>query len=211
MFQMPKVKICGLTRPADLKAAVTAGADTVGLVHYRPSPRSLHGFAAAQLLAALPEKIQAVLVVVDADRAYLEGLLSWLPIHAVQLCGRQRAQAWEAFPTPILRRLGVEAGAWQEAKAWGEIACGFVLDHPSSPGGSGKTVDRSLAAELAAAWPCLLAGGLDESGVAAAVAGVRPSGVDASSRLEWKPGWKDPDRVRAFVRAAKGALEKVHG
>jgi phosphoribosylanthranilate isomerase len=91
-------------------------------------------------------------------------------------------------------------------ESWRGIAAGFVLDHPSSAGGSGREIDLAIAAELARLAPCLLAGGLDERNVAERVRAVRPAGVDASSRLESAPGHKDPARVTAFIRAARAEV-----
>jgi phosphoribosylanthranilate isomerase len=206
---LPRVKVCGLRRAADARAAVAAGADAIGLVIHPASPRHLEEREATALAAALPPGVLPVLVCVDALPRRLERLALRVGARAVQLCGGEHAPDWRAFPLPVLRRLAVDAQADRELDAWRDVACGFVLDQPGAPGGTGRGVDLERAARLAAAAPCLLAGGLDASGVAAAVARVRPAGVDASSRLESAPGVKDPARLDAFVRAARAALQEV--
>jgi phosphoribosylanthranilate isomerase len=100
----------------------------------------------------------------------------------------------------------VQEGALVQMARWFGVAEGFVLDHPSSAGGSGLLVDQTCARELAATGPCLLAGGLDPETVASAIRATCPLGVDASSRLESSPGQKDPQRVRDFVRHAQRAF-----
>ena len=206
MAELPRIKVCGLTRSADVRAALEAGADALGFVQYAPSPRDLATTEAGKLIAAVPAGVARVLVVVDSTPESASAALKATGADHLQLCGDQRAADWTDFDAPILRRIAVQDGAREELKSWEHVALGFVLDHPRGPGGSGRTVDESLAASLASLAPCLLAGGLDPDNVAQRVAAARPVGVDASSRLETSPGIKDPDRVRAFVAAARAAL-----
>ena len=211
MLDEPTVKVCGLTCSADVDVALEAGAQALGFVHHLPSPRHLDAAAAAVLAARAPADVWTVAVLVDAERDRAEEHVRASGARAIQLCGSEEAQDWRGFPVPVLRRIPVARGAEQELERWRDVAAGFVLDHPAAPGGSGRAVDEELAASLARAAPCLLAGGLDGDNVAARVARVRPVGVDASSRLERAPGAKDHDAVRAFVRAARAALGGLHG
>jgi phosphoribosylanthranilate isomerase len=208
-FRIPRIKVCGVRRAADALAVASAGGDAIGLVRHRPSPRHLEPAEGSALLLQAPGALLPVLVVVDADPKELERAARAYGARAVQLCGDQRASDWSGFPMPILRRIAVQAGAERELESWLAVAAGFVLDHPAAAGGTGHSVDLELAARLAARAPCLLAGGLDGSNVAAAVERVRPAGVDASSRLESSPGVKDAIRIAAFVRAARAALSEV--
>ena len=209
MVELSRIKVCGLTRAEDVRAALDAGADALGFVQYAPSPRDLSPETAAELIADVPAGVARVLVVVECTPATARAALEATGADHLQLCGEQRAADWAGFPVPILRRIAVQDGAHEELTSWRELALGFVLDHPSGPGGSGRTVDETLAAELASLAPCLLAGGLDPDNVAERVAATRPAGVDGSSRLETRPGIKDPDRVRAFVTAARAALDAM--
>ena len=206
-FPLPRVKVCGLTRAEDVTAAVEAGADAVGFVAWEGSPRHVSSSRVAELVQGLPAGVRSVGVMVDADPHQGEVWAESAGVGALQLCGDQNPRDWEGFPLPLLRRIGVEEGAAEWMDAWGEVASGFVLDHPSSPGGSGREVDTSLAAALAGQAPCLLAGGLDPDRVPRAVREIRPGGVDASSGLESEPGIKDPEKVAAFVARALEALE----
>ena len=206
-FRPPRVKVCGLTRAEDVRAAASAGAEAIGLVCHPASPRHVELELARSLVGCLPPHVAAIAVVVDGS---LEQVLAWsreVGASAVQLCGAQVASDWEGFELPILRRVGVDAAAAEEIGRWREVARAFVLDHPGGPGGTGRQVDLDLAAELASENECLLAGGLDAENVGTAVRRVRPAGVDASSRLELAPGKKDPERIRSFVARALAALE----
>jgi phosphoribosylanthranilate isomerase len=206
-FRLPQIKVCGLTHATDVHTAMAAGADAFGAVHYPPSPRSVEPEAIAAIFAVLPAQAIKVGVVVDLDPACAADFVARSQVNALQLCGSENPAAWADCATPLLRRIPVDARGAAEIEAWRGIACGFVLDHPKSAGGSGIAVDFELAAELAASAPCLLAGGLSAGNIAAAIAAVRPCGVDASSRLEQLPGRKNPAKVLAFVRAAQAALE----
>lgn len=209
MKQLPRVKVCGMTRPQDVDAAVRAGADAVGFVHHPPSPRHVDPEVARALVARVPHGVWSVAVLVDATPAIARSVIEQSGAQVVQLCGSERAVDFHGFDAPILRRLPVAFGAREEIGRWRLVAAGFVLDHPSGPGGTGRAVDLTAAALLAARVPCLLAGGLDADNVAERVAAVAPRGVDGASRLESAPGKKDPERVEAFVVEARNALERM--
>jgi len=200
------IKICGLTRGEDVRAGVEAGADLFGFVHHEPSPRHVSEADLVPLVALVPEGKASVLVVVDGEVAALARLMENSGATFLQLCGDQDPDAFKGFGFSILRRIGVQEGALVQMARWFGVAEGFVLDHPSSAGGSGLLVDQTCARELAATGPCLLAGGLDPETVASAIRATCPLGVDASSRLESSPGQKDPQRVRDFVRHAQRAF-----
>lgn len=200
--KIPRIKVCGVTALEDVERSFEDGLDAIGLVRWPGSPRFLSAAAAETLADSLPSGVLAVEVLVDATP---DDVSSWAG--AVQLCGGEAPEPWFDFRVPILRRLPVAPGAEVVIEAWSGVAAAFVLDHPSSPGGSGKTIDTELATQLSRLAPCFLAGGLDDTNVAERVRAVRPAGVDASSRLESTPGRKDSARVVAFVREARSALE----
>lgn len=216
-MKFPRVKVCGLARPQDAIAAVAAGADAVGVVHYPPSPRSIEAeqavaiFDAAQQAATSANQNQPlhVAVMVDVTPEEARQWMHTANATAIQLCGAEHAGDWRDFPAPILRRIGVDETGSEQMRDWQNIASGFVLDHPASAGGSGKTVDVEIARELSRLAPCLLAGGLGADNVAAAIRQVQPWGVDASSRLEQRPGAKDHDLTEQFVINARAALSSL--
>lgn len=207
MVDLPGIKVCGLTRPEDVRAAVEAGADALGFVRHPSSPRDLDVDTAAALVRAVPTGLVTVAVVVDASPKELGQYLEATGLAWVQLCGDQEPGPWRSFGAPVLRRLGVDEQAEAELDRWDGVATGFVLDHPATPGGGGLPVEIGRAAALSELAPCLLAGGLGPENVRECTLAVRPRGVDASSRLESSPGVKDPATVRDFVRAARAALE----
>jgi tryptophan synthase beta chain len=202
MFTIPKVKVCGLTRAEDAQHAVAAGAEAVGVVIAKSSPRCATPAQACAVFAAVPQEVLKVLVTTSGDPIQLIAAAKACGATAVQLCGDHAVEPWADFPLPILRRLPVSHDAWLEIQKWQTLAAAFVLDSPSTAGGSGEPVDFELAARLAAKVPCLLAGGLDFEIVARAIKEVQPLGVDASSRLESSPGIKDHSRVTQFVKIA---------
>lgn len=206
-MRIPLVKVCGLTREEDVLVALDAGADALGFVHHGPSPRSLEAGAIRQLTRLVPATVTRVLVVVEVTAPEAHSLALEAGVTAIQLCGTQRAADYEDFPLPILRRLGADEAARAELEQWRGTAGAFVVDDPGSPGGSGRTVDLEHAAELCAAAPCLLAGGLDADNVHERIKVAGPRGVDASSRLELSPGVKDAAAVRAFVTTARASIE----
>ena len=205
----PAIKVCGLTCLEDARLAVDAGATMLGFVDVAASPRCVPASKVATILAALPAAVASVLVLADTKPAEANALIHTANASWVQLCGDEQPKDFAEFPVPILRRLAVEPGAHHHLERWRGVATAFVLDHPAAAGGSGRAVDRHLAAELARQAPCLLAGGLDAAQVQQAVKVVRPLGLDASSRLERQPGRKSPEAVQAFVTSARTALEEL--
>lgn len=205
---IPSVKVCGLTNLEDAQHAERVGAEGLGFVFHPASPRCADARRVRDISAQLAPATMTVAVVVDATPESAAELLQQTGLKAVQLCGAQQPDDWKHFEFPILRRLGVDEGAALEARSWNGIADVFLLDHPSSAGGSGREVDAQLATALCDEFPCLLAGGLDAERVVNAIRCVRPAGVDASSRLEREAGIKDPAAVAAFVQRALETLSE---
>ena len=209
-FHLPRVKVCGLRRSSEVEAATAAGADAIGLIAVRSSPRFIEAKEARALIQALPSGVQAVAVFTDTTPAEVKAWFATAGADAVQLCGNEQSSQWRDFPVPILRRIAVDNTADDEIERWRRVAAGFVLEHPSQAGGSGLPVDLERAAALCRLGACMLAGGLDATNVAARIRSVVPRGVDASSRLESTPGRKDPALIQAFVLAARAAFEELN-
>jgi phosphoribosylanthranilate isomerase len=197
------VKICGLTRPEDARAAVEAGADWLGFVLLGDSPRLIEARAAAAITAACPDTPTVAVMVAPSPEQAL-ALATRAGARRVQL-HRVDPLAWPTdFPLPIAFSVPVgEDGRF--ATALPDERHLVLLDTADTTraGGTGRVFPWESAARLAATRPLFLAGGLDETNVAAAIARVRPFGVDASSRLEFAPGVKDPDKMRRFVVAVR--------
>lgn len=200
-------KVCGMTRPADVEAALGAGADLVGFVSFSASPRHLEDAQVAALSAALEDRpSRGVLVTVDRPRASVECVLKAPGLVGVQLCGGEAPGDWTDAPFLILRRVSAGPGAVDEIGAWAGIADAFVIDHPGAPGGTGRRVPLEEVLPAIAAGPAFLAGGLGpdmlEAGLNAELIDAGLLGVDASSGLESAPGTKSRAAIHRFVAAA---------
>ncbi len=208
------VKICGLKTPDALDAALDAGADMVGFVFFPPSPRNL-GIEAAR---ALGERVQGrakkVALSVDATDAELDRVVEALKPDMLQLHGKETPERVVAvrsrFQLPVMKALSIEARAdLAPIRIYEKVADWLLFDaraprEATRPGGLGKTFDWTLLENLDLKIPFMLSGGLDAANVAEAVRITRPPAVDVSSGVERAPGEKDPDKIRDFIRAARG-------
>jgi phosphoribosylanthranilate isomerase len=197
------VKICGVTSIDDALACVDAGADAVGFNFWPRSTRHVPVERAAAIAKRLPPNVRTFGVFVDpsevdVDRAFASGA-----IDLVQLHGDETPDFCRRFSGRYIKALRLRDDASLARMA--EYNCDFVLVDADTPGygGSGERADVALAARAAAARRVILAGGLTPDNVAAAVAAVRPYGVDVAGGVEREPGVKDWIKVAAFVQAAK--------
>lgn len=206
-----RIKICGLTRAEDVKAAVAAGADAVGFVFAR-SPREVDIERAAELSELVPLPVARIGVFVDAAAAFVDEAVQEVGLDAVQFCGDESPSVCEASPVPVLKVLHVGDGfSWRAAEPYRDVVEAFVLDTsvPGHRGGSGRTFDWEAvppAPPWARVW---LAGGLDARNVARCVRSMRPFAVDVSSGVEAGPGMKDRVLMDAFISAVRGADSEV--
>ncbi|MEW6517049.1 MAG: phosphoribosylanthranilate isomerase [candidate division FCPU426 bacterium] len=205
---MIRVKICGLTRPEDVRAAVTAGADALGFV-LAPSPRCISVAQARRLLAGVPPFVTTVGVVVDQPLPLLQYSLEELGLDRLQFHG-QETNAWmRRFPRPrVIRALRPAADAPLPVRDPAPAAGAYLVDAlvPGQVGGTGKKSNWPFARHLRRfGKPVILAGGLTPENVSEAIRRVRPDMVDVSSGVELRPGVKDPARIRAFIRAVRRA------
>jgi phosphoribosylanthranilate isomerase len=203
-----RVKICGITRPEDALVAAEAGADAIGLV-FAESPRRVTPEQAAAILAALPPFVTPVALFVDETAERVRRLCQSLGIRTVQLHGEESAAtARQLGDLCVIKafRIGGEADL---AALEGYPAAAYLLDSrvAGRRGGTGMAFDWGLAARAARHGRIILAGGLRPDNVAEAIRLVRPYGVDTSSGVECEPGKKDPAKMRAFVEAARAALQ----
>lgn len=205
-----RVKLCGLTSEEQVELAIGSGADAIGLNLVPTSPRRIDLDAARRLASAAAGRALVVVVIADPAPRALTELLAEPLFDRVQLHGHEaldtlaprgvdRGRLWKAVR--LRQPSDVDAAAALPVDA-------LVVDAASHQalGGTGETADWALAHELAARRPIWLAGGLRPDNVALAIAAVRPFGVDVASGVERAPGIKDPEKVAAFVRAAKGQV-----
>ncbi|WP_296571187.1 phosphoribosylanthranilate isomerase [Phreatobacter sp.] len=217
------VKICGITTPTAIDAAVTAGADMIGLVFFARSPRHVSLETARALSAHAAGRARIVALTVDADDDFLATLAATLKPDIVQLHGEESparvAAIRSALTIPVMKAVGVaEAADLAAIDAYAQVSDLLLVDAKpprtaqALPGGNGLTFDWRLVAGLDPGRPVMLSGGLHPGNVAEAIRLTRLAGVDVSSGVESTPGHKDPDRIRAFVaaaRAAQGEGERV--
>jgi phosphoribosylanthranilate isomerase len=212
MDERVRVKICGLTRPADVAAAVAAGASYVGFVFFEKSPRHLSLAAARALALEVPPGVVKVALTVDADDAALDALLARVPIDMLQLHGRESPERVAALRArhglPVMKAVGVAAARDLAAlDDYAEVADQLLVDAKPPPGaplpgGNGLAFDWRLLTGRRWTRPWMLAGGLSPENVAEAVRRTGARQVDVSSGVESAPGEKDPARIRAFIDAA---------
>lgn len=211
---MTDIKICGLSTPDTLDAAVGAGATHVGFVFFAPSPRNLLPERAAGLAARVPGHVRRVGVFVDPDDALLDAAMPALDI--IQLHGTEgtdRAAAIRArYGRPLWRAAGVASAAdIRAANGAARGVCDLLLldaKAPTSaplPGGNGLRFDWRLVEAARPDLPWGLSGGLDAGNVGEAIRGCGPALVDVSSGVEDAPGIKSAGKIRAFIEAARAA------
>ena len=197
-----RVKICGITRPEDGAMAASLGADAIGLVFHRPSPRCVDPAAALRIVAALPPLVAAVGLFVNAEPAAVRAVLAELPLTSLQFHGDEDPDYCAAFGLPYLKAVPMGAGAdLRDYEQRFATAAGLLLDSHggNKMGGTGQSFDWSrIAADRRK--PLILAGGLHPGNVAAAIRQVRPYAVDVSSGVETAKGIKDAELMRAFLR-----------
>lgn len=192
------VKICGITRLEDAHAAVDAGARALGFVFWPESPRFIDPYRARAIVATLPPFVTAVGLFVNQSVEYVTGVASLVRLGAVQLHGDESVAFAQAIRNPVIKALTLG----DRMETWPARATVLLDAHdPSQRGGTGRTIDWTAAAVVAAARPILLAGGLTPHNVAEAVACVRPFGIDVSSGVERSPGVKDHDKIKALFEA----------
>ncbi len=201
-----KVKICGITRLEDALAAVRLGADALGFNFWPSSKRYLPPEQARAIVRRLPPLVTAVGVFVDPTRDEVLRAVAASGVVMAQLHGDESPELCLSLPVPVLKAIRIADARSLAALASYDVR-GFVLDAPSPGyGGSGRTFDWSLVAEVAREMPIVLAGGLTPENVAEAVRAVHPWAVDVASGVESAPGVKDLEKMRRFVERAKEAV-----
>ncbi len=209
------VKICGLKTPQALDVALEAGADQVGFVFFPPSPRNLGYEAARALGQRVKGRAGKVALTVDATDEMLGEIVESLQPDMLQLHGTETPERVVAIRTrfglPVMKALPIsERADLSPIRIYANIADRLIFDarapkEATRPGGLGKPFDWRLLENVDPGVPFMLSGGLDVGNVADALAITRAPGVDVSSGVERAPGEKDPDKIRAFVRAARVA------
>ena len=208
--QRAKVKICGITQPADAALAVELGADALGLNFYPGSVRCLNVEEDSGWLRDLPREVSRVAVVVNASREEIARLFEMGLVDAVQLHGDEDevfCQALQTDGVPFIKAIRArDEAALRQVERFGTNVLLIDAYHPTVYGGTGQAVDWSLAAKFAAKHRrTILAGGLHPGNVAEAIRRVRPFAVDVASGVERKgePRRKDAESLKEFFAAVR--------
>ncbi len=199
-----RIKFCGMTRREDLEAAAEMGADAVGLVFVRGTPRNVEPDLARDLIRGLPPFLVRVGVFADEEPERVRSIREELALGIVQLHGGEPPEVCEAVGGPLIKTFQVDRG-W-DPTVLDRYSCGACLLEARR---SGSTIGERMAFDWGtlrgrlADRRIILAGGLTSRNVAEAIRAVRPYAVDVSSGIESAPGIKDHGRMHAFVEAVR--------
>ena len=211
MSSNTRIKICGLTTPETVAAAVDAGATYLGFNFFAKSPRSVDIETARNLAVEVPPGVMKVALVVNADDAMIEAINARVPLDMIQLHGTEtpeRVREVKALAgLPVMKAVGI-ADEEDLAKIddYTSVADQLLIDakpprNATLPGGNGLSFDWRLISNLRWASPWMLAGGLTPENVGEAVALTGARQVDVASGVESAPGVKDIDKIKAFCAA----------
>jgi phosphoribosylanthranilate isomerase len=202
------VKVCGVRTAEVAEAAIDAGADWIGLMLVPKSSRWVDDDEALAVMRAVRGRADLIGVFVEPTTDECDAAASRYRLAGVQVHGNFDRDVATACSVPVIPVFNVKDGSTASTLDWPPdtlVMLDGVPDAGGLPGGTGRRVPLGVAADVARHREILLAGGLGPEDVAQAIAAVRPAGVDASSRLERRPGEKDPALVRSFVMAARSA------
>jgi phosphoribosylanthranilate isomerase len=201
-----RIKICGITRVQDARAAAECGADAIGLVFYPPSPRYLSTERAVELRDALPPFVQTVALFVNPDAAQVAQVLQRVRPGLLQFHGEETPEFCGQFGVPFVKACRMRPGgdALEYLRPFSRAAAWLFDSHVPEYGGVGEGFDLSLLPAVKEK-PVILSGGLSPASVAEAIRRVRPWGVDVSSGVESAKGVKDAAKIAAFVAEVRNA------
>jgi len=202
-----RVKICGITSPGDAQTAARLGADAIGLVFYRPSPRCVTIERARAIAAATPPFVARVALFVNAAADEVRGVLDACRVDLLQFHGEETPAFCRQFGAPYLKALRIRPGLdLLESLSPYDDAAGWLLDtyRPDFYGGTGEAFDWDVI-PAGLARPVVLSGGLTAANVGEAIGRVRPWAVDVSSGVEAAKGIKDADKIAAFIQGVRNA------
>ena len=203
----PKVKICGIKSLEDARFCAAAGADFLGFIQHRPSPRNISPDLCRDIIEWI-HGARPVGVFVNESASTVNAVVAATGFEFVQAHGLETPDWCASIDVPVVKAIQVGPGATSDSlrfrmDPYVPFVTAFLLDTRDAdlPGGSGRVFDWSLAEGLSTEFPLFLAGGLSPDNVIEAVDRVAPYGIDLSSRLEEAPGRKDFGRVAALFEA----------
>jgi len=204
---MTKIKICGITNLDDARAAADFGADALGFVFFKNSPRAISPQKAAAIIAKLPVFITTVGVFVDESRTEIQKIVGETGIDIIQLHGDESPESC-LLPRRVIKGVRVKSlESLEPLKRYQGLVAAFLLDTYASqmPGGTGQVFNWDIAVEAKNFGRIILAGGLTQENISEAIRRVKPYAVDVSSGVELEKGKKDHTKMKLFIERAKGA------
>ena len=205
---MVRVKICGITNLEDATAAIDFGADALGFVFFKGSPRYVTVEQAAAIVCKLSAFVTTVGVFVDESPEIISSAISGAGIDVVQLHGEEKTEACR-FSRRSIKAIRIKSiDSLEPLKNFKDLVSAFLLDAyaPNTLGGTGRIFNWDIAVEAKQFGRIILAGGLTPDNIQDAVRHVRPYGVDVSSGVEQEKGKKDHQKMRLFIERARTSL-----
>ena len=202
---MVRVKICGITNLEDARLAVAEGADALGFIFVEGTPRFIPPDLAAVIISELPPFVTPVGVFWDHPTGHVKAVAEACGLRALQFHGAEPPETLAEYRMPVIKTIKVACAADLDQMDGYRVAA-FLLDSPArwSEGEARQPIQWQLARDAAARGLIILSAGLVPETVAEAIGIARPYVVDVNSGVETVPGRKDPEKVRRFIRAAKG-------
>ncbi len=199
-----KVKICGTTSLKDAFLAVENGADAIGFIFYKMSPRNISQKEAKEIILQLPPFIETVGVFVNETSDKINRIAEQCKLNSIQLHGEESPALCRRVKRKVIKAFRVKNADSLKSIASYKVS-GFLLDsyNDGSKGGTGQVFDWNLALRVKKQGPVILAGGLNPYNVFTAIHRVKPYGVDVCSGVENSPGIKDHEKVRAFIKSVR--------
>ena len=199
-----KVKICGTTSLKDAFLAVESGADAIGFIFYKMSPRSISQKEAKEIILQLPPFIETVGVFVNETSDKINRIAEQCKLNSIQLHGEESPALCRRVKRKVIKAFRVKDADSLKSIASYDVS-GFLLDsyNDGSKGGTGQVFDWNLALRVKKQGPVILAGGLNPYNVFTAIHRVKPYGVDVCSGVEKSPGIKDHEKIREFIKSVR--------
>lgn len=199
-----KVKICGTTSLKDAFLAVESGADAIGFIFYKMSPRNISQKEAKEIILQLPPFIETVGVFVNETSDKINRIAEQCKLNSIQLHGEESPALCRRVKRKVIKAFRVKDADSLKSIASYDVS-GFLLDsyNGGSKGGTGQVFDWNLALRVKKQGPVILAGGLNPYNVFTAIHRVKPYGVDVCSGVEKSPGIKDHEKIREFIKSVR--------
>jgi phosphoribosylanthranilate isomerase len=200
------VKICGITRAEDARAAVSEGADALGFVFWPKSPRYIDPAVARKIVRVMPPSTVAIGVFVNQPADEVNRIAEQVGLEFVQLHGEETDEYLQKMNRQVVKAIAVGSGPVPAMSQWpSKVRILLDVHDPLKRGGTGHVIDWAVANDIARDREIILAGGLTPENVGDAIERVRPWGIDVSSGVEAEPGIKDHGRLKALFEAVHGS------